>query len=132
MTALRLLLIFLASQLPGVAQTTHTYVGHYSYPSSGSEVYKDPKSGVLIYVETDGRHLAAISPGGKLLWSRDPFKDLPYYRMKDPQVAGLGPISRWEISHGRKSGEFVAISLTNSQFGLLRISDGEFEFEGQD
>jgi hypothetical protein len=129
---MRLLVIFLCLDIFGFGQETHTYVAHYSYPSSGATAYKVPDTGILLYVETDGRHVAAISANGKLLWIRDPFEGLPYYRVKDPQVAGIGAISKWDKTHGRKSTEFVAISLTNSQFGLLRISDGKFEFEGQD
>jgi hypothetical protein len=132
MTTMRLLLIFLFLQIPGTAQESHTYVSHASYPSVHATVYKDPKTGTLLYVETDGRHVAAISPDGKLLWSRDPFEGLPYYRTKDPQISGIGPPGKWPTDNGGKQGEFVAVYLTNSQFGLLRISDGEFEFEGQD
>ena len=36
--------------------------------------YKDPLTSVTFYVETDGRHIAAIDADGKLLWVRDPFK----------------------------------------------------------
>jgi hypothetical protein len=132
MTAMRVLLISLFLQIPSAAQESHPYVSHTSYPSVHATVYRDPTTGTLLYVETDGRHVAAISPDGKLLWSRDPFGGLPYYRTKDPQVSGIGPVGKWEADHGRKQGEFVAVFLTNSQFGLLRIRDGEFELEGQD
>ncbi len=65
--------------------------------------------------------MAAISAAGKLLWIRDPFKDahLPFYRTDDrPDKAKLD--------------RFVAISFNNSQFGVMRISNGEFLFQGQD
>jgi hypothetical protein len=127
-----LLFIFLVFQVSARAQESQSYVAHYSYRSSAASVYKDPTSGVVLYIETDGRHVAAISSEGKLLWTRAPFEGLPYYRVKDPQVSGIGPLSKWDTSHGSKAGEFVAVFLANSQFGLLRLSDGEFKFQGQD
>jgi hypothetical protein len=124
----------LTLQFVGAAQETTTRIAHYSEPFPGAQVYKDPNSGTLLYVESDGRHLAAISPDGQLLWDRDPFKDahLPYYRTQNPRVVYLGPIPRSAAGTGNELSNFVQISLTNSQFGWLRISDGVFEFRGQD
>jgi len=132
MKTMRFLAFFLSLQLLGTAQKTTTYVAHFREPFSGPQAYKDPKSGMLLLVESDGRHLAAISPAGKLLWDRDPFKDVPSYRFENPQVVYLGPATR--SAHRIEGGpdKFVAIALANSQFGLLRMSDGDFEFEGQD
>jgi hypothetical protein len=36
--------------------------------------YKDPRTSITLYVESDGRHVAAINADGTLLWVRDPFK----------------------------------------------------------
>src|SRR6266699_2422949 len=76
----------------------------------GPRVYKDPASGTLLYLETDGRHVAAISSRGKLLWIKDPFKDahLSYYRTDKPQIVYIGPIPKEDtvsVPHDR----FVAI-----------------------
>src|SRR5438105_1881234 len=54
------LVIFLFVLCLGTAQETTTYIGHYLEPFPGPQVYKDPNSGTLFYVETDGRHVAAI------------------------------------------------------------------------
>lgn len=118
----------------GAAQDTTTYVGHYLRTFPGPQVYKDSQTGTALYVETDGRHVAAISSDGRLLWNRDPFKDahLEFYRTKNPQIVYIGPVSESTPHAGRKPDKFVAITFNNSQFGLLRISDGEFEFLGQD
>ena len=126
MRTARFLAIFLTLQFLGLAQETHTYVGHYLVSFPGAQVYKDPKSEMLLYVETDGRHVAAISHDGKLVWNRDPFTDahLPLYRTEKPQIVYVGQAS--------KADGFVAISFNNSQFGLLRISNGDFKFLGQD
>ena len=41
-------------------------------PIALPHTYRDPDSGIIFYVETDGRHVSAINPDGKILWSRDP------------------------------------------------------------
>jgi hypothetical protein len=118
----------------GTAQETTTYVAHYLEPFPGPEVYKDPHSGTTLYVETDGRHVAAISGDGKLLWNRDPYKDahLPFYRTEKPQIVYIGPVAKSSRYAKGESNKFAAITFNNSQFGLLRISNGEFQFLGQD
>jgi hypothetical protein len=122
----------------GAAQETTTYVTHYLEPFPGPQVYKDPHSTTTLYVETDGRHVAAISGDGKLLWNKDPFKDghLPFYRTKNPQIIYVGPVSKSRPYAGPYDGtepdNFAAITFNNSQFGLLRISNGEFKFLGND
>jgi hypothetical protein len=104
----------------------------------GPQVYKDPHSTTTLYVETDGRHVAAISGDGRLLWNKDPFEDghLRFYRTKNPKIVYIGPASQSrpdaEPYAGRQPDNFVAITFNNSQFGLLRISNGEFKFLGND
>jgi hypothetical protein len=122
----------------GAAQETTTYVTHYLEPFPGPQVYKDPHSTTTLYVETDGRHVAAISSDGKLLWNKDLFKDghLPFYRTKKPQIIYIGPVANsrpYAAPYaGSEPDKFVAITFTNSEFGLLRISNGEFKFLGND
>jgi outer membrane protein assembly factor BamB len=123
------LVIAFAIFLPmiGSAQKTTTYVAHFREQFRGPKAYRDPSSGIVLYLESDGRHMAAISREGKLLWHRDLFKDahLPYYRFNNPQVVYLGS------DNGSIAGT-VGISLANSQFGLLTIKTGDFRFQGQD
>ena len=120
------------------AQETTTYVTHYLEPFPGPQVYKDPHSSTTLYVETDGRHVGAISGEGKLLWNKDPYTGgrLPFYRTKNPQIIFIGPVSKSRPPAGPWAGKapdkFVAITFNNSQFGLLTISDGEFKFLGND
>ena len=130
---LRFIAVLTVLQIVGFAQQTQTYAGHYLVPFPGPQAYKDPTSGTLLYVETDGRHVAAISGEGKLLWNHDPFSDahLEIYRTEKPQIVYLGPSSK--SSHSiRNKNDYVAISFNNSQFGWLRITDGYFEVHGQD
>ena len=134
MSAARLLIVFLAMIWLSAAQESTTYVDVYLRPFPGPRVYRDPNSGTLFYVETDGRHVAAISGDGKLLWIRDPFKDahLDSYRTKKPQIVYIGPVSKSNPHTGTEPEKFVAITFNNSQFGLLTISSGDFQFLGQD
>ena len=133
MTTARWLLILLSMVCLGAAQE-QTYIGRHLTDSPGPQVYKDPTSATLLYVESDGRHVAAISCDGKLLWNRDPFKDahLPFYRTEKPQIVYIGPASKFHHPAGEKPESFVGISFNSSQFGLMRISNGEFLFSGQD
>lgn len=118
----------------GRTQNTTTYIGHNTEPFPGPQVYKDLGSGTLFYVETDGRHVAAISGKGKLLWSKDPFKDghLPFYRTQKPQIISVGPPPKGAWPAGEEANKFVSIEFNSTQSGLLRISNGEFLFLGQD
>jgi len=128
-----LLLIFFSALCLGATQE-QTYLARNLTDFPGPQVYKDPTSGTLLYIETDGRHVAAISVQGKLLWNKDPFKDahLSLYRTQKPQIVYIGPASKSHHPAGEKPARFVEIAFNNSQFGLLRISNGEFLFSGQD
>src|SRR5690349_22281876 len=95
MRAARWLLIFLSMACVGAAQE-QTYIAKYLTDFPGPQVCRDPTTGTLLYVESDGRHVAAISRDGKLLWNRDPFKDahLPFYRTEKPQIVYIGLASK--------------------------------------
>jgi hypothetical protein len=130
----RLLAVFLLLACLAAAQETHTYVGHYLVPFPGPATYTDSISGILFYVESDGRHVAAISKDGKLLWNRDPFADAhaPFYRTEKPQIVFIGAASKSDPVIRGRSERFIAITFNNSQFGVLKISNGDFILEGQD
>ena len=133
MRAARRLLIFLSVVSLGAAQE-QTYIAKYLTDFPGPQICKDPKTGTLLYVESDGRHVVAISRDGKLLWNRDPFQDahLPFYRTQKPQIVYIGLASKSHHPSGVRPERFAAISFNSSQFGLLRVSNGEFLFSGQD
>jgi hypothetical protein len=118
----------------GRAQETTTYIGHYLEPFRGPQVYIDPNSRTLFYVETDGRHVAAISGEGKLLWCKEPYRDahVSFYRTEKPQIVYIGSAPKSVHPPERQSSMFVSIAFNSSQSGLLRISNGDFELLGQD
>jgi hypothetical protein len=103
----------------------------------GPLIYKSAKSGILFYVESDGRHISAIDPEGKILWCRDPFVDagLKPYRVAKPLIVQIGPPHDWMIklmAKRGKKGELILINFSSSQAGVLDAGSGDFTFMGQD
>lgn len=47
-----------------------------TFPDNLPVVLNDPRSGLLLYVESDNRHMAAITRDGKILWHRNLFEGL--------------------------------------------------------
>jgi hypothetical protein len=134
-----LLLTFSLCVLTAFAGETNkltTYIGRFEQPFPGPQSYRDADSGIIFYVESDGRHVAAIGQDGKLLWHRDPFADarLEYYRTRQPRIVRLGQPQKWmvEAMTGKGSGKFVCISYNSSQAGVLDMKTGDFTFMGQD
>jgi hypothetical protein len=99
--------------------------------------FKDSMTGILIYAESDGRHVAGIDRDGKILWHRNPFEDakLEPYRTRRPVVSFIGHAHESTLrtmkSRG-KQGPFVGLSFNSTQSGLLDVKTGDFFFIGQD
>jgi hypothetical protein len=111
---------------------TITFVdGWHDFP--GPQMYRDAHSATLYYVESDGRHVAAISRDGKLLWVRDPFMDahLESYRTDNPQIISIGEATWWGEGPPSQFRGSVIITYNSSQFGALNRSNGDFQFLGQ-
>jgi hypothetical protein len=101
-------------------------------PFRGAQAYKDKASGIIFYVESDGRHIAAIDRDGKLLWNRDPFVEakLEPYRFERPVIVSIGEPHSW-MTKGRP-GRYVLINFNSTQAGILSFEKGDFTFLGQD
>ncbi len=103
--------------------------------------YKDADSGIMFYVETDGRHVTAISPEGKILWCKDPFLDghLEHYRTDTPRIVFIDKVAKDDKAHqwiveamARKGiSKFICITFNSSQSGCLDFKTGDFTFLGQ-
>lgn len=103
--------------------------------------FRDADSGIVFYVESDGRHVSAISPDGKILWSRDPFLDahLEHYRTDTPRIIYLSEVDKtdephqWIVNFMAHKGisKFVCITYNSSQSGCLDFKTGDFTFLGQ-
>lgn len=86
-----------------------------------------PTTHATYYLESDGRTVTAISPEGKILWHRDPLRD-----------AGIGPyrvakpvIISFNFADKTDQPKALSIGYNSSQFGMLDLATGKFEFHGQ-
>jgi hypothetical protein len=110
-------------------------------PINLPHTFKDPDSGIVYYVESDGRHVTAINPEGKILWSRDPFADakLDFYRTKTPRIVSIGRLENdkshnWirKVMASKGTTNFICITFNSTQFGCLDVENGHFILLGQD
>jgi hypothetical protein len=90
--------------------------------------YMDPKTLITFYVESDGRHLAAIDADGKLLWVRNPWEDshvFCQYRTPRPVIASLKQTElasdpKYLKSRGANlKHTFLNLQFDSSHYGLL-------------
>jgi hypothetical protein len=102
--------------------------------------YKDSRTSISFYVESNGRRLAAIDPNGKLLWVRNPYEDSRFcqYRTPRPVIHFMEameiPEKLAELLQQRgidTSHKFLSIKFDSSQFGVLDEVTGDFFPMGQ-
>ena len=95
------------------------------------QTYKDSNSGLIFYVESDGRHVTAISPEGKIVWTRNPFEDarLEPYRNPMPRITWVGPAGERPLG---MTGTFIFIRFDSSQMGFMNVETGDFRYAGRD
>ena len=99
--------------------------------------FHDPRTSLTLYVESDGRHVAAIDSAGTLLWVRDPFQDagLCPYRTPRPVIYEitedeLHPSDLTAV-HADLKHKFGMVTFDSSQFGLIDETNGRFIYLGQ-
>jgi hypothetical protein len=99
-------------------------------PPALPSTYRDPESGTVFYVESDGRHVAAIDRNGKLLWVRNPFVEggLCPYRSAHPYIYWIGP-PQGADSEGQYRGTFDPAADAKVNAGLLKELDREIDWE---
>jgi hypothetical protein len=125
------------------SMTTTGRILHYLEAFPGPQAYRDADSGIVFYVESDGRHVAAISSDAKVLWNKDPIADAQlkpnhaeFYRVNNPRIISIGKATEPQQQYAQRMteggrGKFVAIAYENSQFGVVDIKTGDFIFCGQ-
>jgi len=102
--------------------------------------FKDPRSYISFYVESDGRHLAAIDAVGKLLWVRNPFVDAHLCPRGNPRPS-IVSLSTVDIDAHRAekmraagidpSHLFLGIKFDSSLFGVVDENNGDFQMWGE-
>lgn len=102
-------------------------------PAITGLIYKDAATGTIVYVETDGRHVVAFTPDGKILWRKDPFVDagMQPYREARPTIVSIGSSTRDCRLRPAQVGKVFCLSFSSSQSGVMDIATGQFTFEGQ-
>jgi hypothetical protein len=134
--------LVLASAAPTAAQIGGAALspteGHMAPEPPFGLAYEDPQTHVLLYVETDRRHVTAFDASGRILWAADPFADakLEPYRTENPQIFKIGPPGEWNDEYPlgpymRPGRRYVGIEYNSTQFGLVDEADGKFQFLGQ-
>jgi len=101
--------------------------------------YKDLRTSITFYVESDGKHVAAIDAQGTLLWVRSPWKELDASDTRIPVIDGIKvaePLPpqylKWLLGHGFKAEHaHVRITFASRAFGILDEKTGDFILEGQ-
>ena len=97
--------------------------------------YKDPRTSIILYVETDGRHVAAINADGTLLWVRDPFKGSRACPAEQaiPVIASLkaqpstASLAEYLGRFGFEAGDqLIEIMFASNYFGYLDERTGDF------
>ena len=102
---------------------------------------KDEQSGTLFYFESDGQHVTAIDKDGAVLWHKNPVEEAGLKGFsKDgknawPTICYAGPPPVWTVKGMQVRGkreEYLAVTFSTKQFGLLEKQTGAFTLLGSD
>jgi hypothetical protein len=112
-------------------------LGASRVPEAQTFELKDPRSGLLLQLESDGRSISAFGSDGKRVWQVDPFVDAKMrpYRTPHPVIARLAVMPNCAIQNlsrdARLNDHFISVQFDSSQSGLLDAKTGHFIFMGQ-
>jgi hypothetical protein len=82
---------------------------------------KDPKTRIIVLVESDGRRLLGLSDEGRMLWSVDVIS-----------VCGLPKVGEPIVRHLSLKGDSVSVVFGKHSVANVRMSTGEITCEGSD
>ena len=141
-SVLPICLVFCAMGTVFASDNTHFVPNNTDAPVLNEDyvipkVLVDLQTRIIYYLESDGRHISAISPNGKLLWHVDPFVDakLEPYRFSQPIILYFEFVDPtwWKIhAYLGPADDFIGINFNSSQFGALNKNTGKFTCFGQD
>jgi len=128
---IRLIAFLVALMVTSATAETPAQALENSSRSPIPRIFKDPGTGIIFYSESDGRHVAAISPDGTLLWHRAPFTDihLEPYRTTHPVIVSL---SRLSDAPTKGHQGFILVTFNSSQRVIMDFKKGDSSFMGQD
>jgi hypothetical protein len=102
--------------------------------------FKDAKTGILVYFESDGLTAAAIDKNGKVLWHKNPAensavsgftKDGKEVRPVIYQAGSPGDSQVKDMKRRGFKGEFIIVSFSTGEFATLDIKTGEITVLGK-
>lgn len=123
---------------PDFDDKPHQWPDYVLWDSSVAKplVFKDPRTLITFYVESDGRHLAAIDKEGKLLWVHNPFeedKEQCEYRTPHPIIVRIEIYKNPELLKFSEGGpkldlnhNFINVYFDSSQNGILDEETGKY------
>jgi hypothetical protein len=97
----------------------------------------DPKTKVLFYAESDGRHVAAIDSEGKVLWHRDIINDNNLKNARGQpgtvwSLGALGPRFQNSLAQREYKGDHIGVGFHGgiSEAGALNQRTAEYVYMG--
>lgn len=100
-------------------------------PPSPPLGWADPSTGTVVYVESDGRHAAAIEAEGRLLWHKDVVAEAPpklQAEGTEPAISALQGPGEPAADVAKQQGKdrhYVVLTLTNGAIVKLDVQTGE-------
>jgi hypothetical protein len=92
-----------------------------AYPSAIISL-KNPKTGNLFYVESNGRRIVAFNRDGNVLWNVDVFETLPNVRL-----VGAPVIRDLKFDH-----DHLAVTIAKHAYAEVDLQKGNVKFLGAD
>lgn len=124
-----LILVFLLNITLCVGQTG--YIAHATLKNRIKNfTLIDSISGTKFMLDSTQIYVTAIDKNGKQLWRTDPWKDnqLMEYRVKRPIIV----LFNFAKNEWTDKKEVIWIVYNNTQFGMIKKSNGKFTWLGQD
>lgn len=91
--------------------------------ANSQRVIQDPKTKVIYYLESDLRHIAALSPDGKLLWCCEV---IPASALRRVHILSFG--------FHDKDATFIDVTSNPAgiAYGIIDKASGVYAFQGED
>jgi len=111
----------LQAQDPAPKKSDPSHKSLAAYPNAVISL-KDPKSGMLFYVESNGRRLVAFAKDGSVAWSVDVIDET-----KVPPLHGTAVIRDLHLDDG-----VLGVTYGKSDFAKVNIDSGKTQYLSRD
>jgi hypothetical protein len=107
------------AQMPRTPSTEHASLSAYA---NAVISLKDPKTGMMFYVESSGRRLVGFNRDGRVMWNVD---------VLDAAKIKAGP-GQQVIRHLRLEGDHLWVTFGKSDTAKVQIETGKVQYIGSD